>query len=175
MTALPTRRLPGIEAVAREVLGFDVWEGRKRNGGPLAMAWMMLVDEASDDPAYTRAVPLSLPAGRLVAETWWDRTTHQPLPERDALHAACLYLGDLLRLCSALGVEVPAGTVPRLEPLSRTWLLRSGDDSWWFALDDGETLRDMRRTTVVPGLRMDADPRAALDAILAAVVPHADR
>lgn len=164
--ALPASRLPGVEAVAREVLGLDPWDPLKRN-------WT--------GAGFTRVVPLTIPAGRLVAETWlpaqsaywamrWDDDADERAVAAD-LHANCLWAGDLLRLCSALGVEVPAGTVPRMERAktgAAVWVFGCEPGSrWYFVAADpveGETL--------LPALAGITDPRAALDAIVAAVVPH---
>lgn len=168
--SLPVSRCPGIDAVAREVLGLDPW----KHGGPGSSnrAWWTLRAEVP-----LRAVPLTVPAGRLVAETWLAdngeiaRVGRGLPPDVHAagLHAACLFRGDLLRLCSALGVEVPAGTVPRLERANiagPVWCLHFGDGS----RVDFVAHTAVGAEVLVPALAGITDPRAALDAIVKEVL-----
>lgn len=167
--------------MAREVLGLNPWacvtvlgaDGRAE----VVRTWW-----AADSKTSWHVVPLSLPAGRLVAEWWfgnggdhtaswvhYDSLHGSKRSGAAGLHAACLYRGDLLRVCSALGVEVPAGTVPRLDYMHDLSLARA---CWSLEVANvlearfaaqrfpGEGVR------LVPALAGGADPRAALDAIV---------
>lgn len=182
---LPVSRCPGIAEVAREVLGLDPW-AYARDEDPLTWRAGVL---STLRGGYWRAwwagdidarpcVPLAVPAGRLVAETWLTRMCGMPAeyladdqPHDDAterLHAACLYLGDLLRLCSALGVEVPAGTVPRLERAATAeavWLVAG--PGWPRGALTFVAANAVGGEILVPALAGITDPRAALDAIIA--------
>lgn len=168
---LPVSRLPGVVEVARKVLGLDPW----------IPGWPGSPWEYETAPGeYERVVPLTVPAGRLVAETWLTRCTGRApmdaavdlvpsglrgLHWPDWLHAACLYLGDLLRVAAALGVEVPAGTVPRLERANiagPVWCLHFGDGS----RVDFVAHTAVGAEVLVPALAGITDPRAALDAIV---------
>lgn len=174
MTALslPVSRLPGIVEVAREVLGLDPWALTLHVG---ACPWW-------GGPGGDQGiVPLTIPAGRLVAETWlrqsggwsdwWEVSSGSARVEH------CLWLGDLLTLCSALGVEVPKGTVPpfaRHFALVGIWRLGDCEDprfGWAHTFGiDIPSWKDGRHH-VVEGLVRITDPREALDAILASVLP----
>lgn len=164
---LPVSRCPGIIDTAQECLGLDPWAVSYQfdpRGRAVNSAWW-----ADNAPV----VPPHIPAGRLVAETWMnglDRAgwnigeaylANPGAPSVERTRTVCLWMGawvaDLLTLCKALDDEVPAGTVPRLEPVRGGW-----------AVCVGET----RRVFLYGAERGEiTDPREALTAILAEVQP----
>lgn len=150
--SLPVSRCPGIDAVAREVLGLNPW-GHGGTGSS-NRAWWVTTAEVSH-----RAIPLHVPAGRLVAETWLvsGLIDAASLSVED-LCDACLDYGDLLL---TLQGDPEAVDIQSVDDMG-TWQIRTiGGKFWLFGIDNypEDGVWD------IDALAEADSPRAALDAI----------